>query len=69
MKSLDWTGFGIYLAFNVVLSAIGIDIIDNTLSWFALNGLLLFNDMHQYRRGIMTGGEIMLEVQRGHGTW
>jgi hypothetical protein len=61
-KGWDWTAILILLLFSVALSAIGIDIVDNPLSWFLLNGLFLWATGHAYRKGIYEGGEIAMEI-------
>jgi hypothetical protein len=62
MNNFDWTGFLIYLLFNTTLWAIGIDIIDNPISWILLNALLVWSDSRSYRNGLVEGGETVKKL-------
>lgn len=62
MKNFDWVGFLIYLLFNTVLAAFGVDVIDNPLMWVSLNALVVWSDTHSYRRGLVQGGNTVKEI-------
>lgn len=60
-NDFDWKGYLIYLAYNTFLAAIGINLVDNPLSWVVLNAMFVLSDTRSYRRGLEQGRNIVLD--------
>ena len=60
--SFDWLGLVVYLLFNTLLAAIGIDVMSNPMSWVSLNALLVWSDLRSYRLGLEQGGRTVKEI-------
>lgn len=62
LRRIDWTGVALYAVFSLVLASIGILPLENPISWLLLNAVYFANDIHQYNRGLYTGGEIVKQI-------
>ena len=60
-KGFDFVGFSINILFNTALVAIGINLIDNPVSFCLLNALFIWADIHSYNRGLNNGRNIVLD--------
>ena len=57
-KNLDYLSLTLYLAFGWILGISGVDVVEHTLAFFSLLGILAVVDMRSYNCGLNRGVEI-----------
>lgn len=62
LKSLDWLGLFLYAAFGALLSAAGVSVMAQPLTFFALLGILMFVDIRAHNKGLDAGVDITKDV-------